>query len=87
MTKDILNRFNELPLEKKAVLVSSYGMWLLCVHTPDGKYTVCLYSLESTIIEVFVNKKTQLIDQIWMPSYQELDCYMKNININSLMVS
>jgi hypothetical protein len=84
VTKEARNKFNYLSLEDKASLLSGYAHHLECMDTPDGKYFINIYELNAVYIEVFYNTRTKTIDQIWMPSYDELDCYLKQISIRSL---
>lgn len=85
-SRETRNRFNYLSLPDKAALVDGYGHHVISIASPDGKYDVRLYEIDCVYVEVFYNLHTRMVDQIWMPSYWEMDAYASNVSIKDLYV-
>lgn len=83
-SKEVRNRFNYRSLDDKASLVTNYGHHLAIFTANHGKYTINLYHIDNFFVEVFYNTGTKRIDQIWMPSFKELDDYMGSISLQYL---
>lgn len=86
MEKETRSNFNDLSLHDKAILIEGFAHPLIAILTPDTKYVVNILEIEGRFVEIFCNNKTEQIDYIWMPSYQELDCYLRYISISDLKI-
>jgi hypothetical protein len=81
-TREDIAAFNSFSLQEKAQLMTTFAaVYLMDVETACGVYTVNIYDLAGSFIEVFYNKKTKQVDQIWMPTYEEIDCYLSYIKL------
>ena len=82
--KEARDRFNHMSLFDKAKILSGYCHLIWRVDNVERKYNVLVYELNGTFIEAFVNIHTRDVDEIWMPSYQELNSYLSHISIKDL---
>ena len=73
-------RFNRLSSSAREVLVYRYGLFLMCSHT--DYYRVDLYALRNQFVEVWWNKNTRLIDNIYIPTLHEMELHTDRINIS-----
>lgn len=74
---DVAHRFNNLSMEKKSSLLNSYGHWVWCI---DYKYYhVTLYEIKGQLIEVWYDLRSDVIWQIRIPEYKDLDIHLQCI--------
>lgn len=73
-------RFNHLSSAAREVLVYKYGEFLMRSNTEY--YRVDLYALRNQMVEVWWNRNTRLIENIYIPTLEEMDLHTDRINIS-----
>ena len=74
------NKFNDLTLPDKALIIAEYGIFISQQQYYD--YRVHLYSLHRNFVEVFYNCLTRHIERITlMTDLRDIDKYLVNITL------
>jgi hypothetical protein len=76
-------KFNHLPLDSKATLVTGYGHFLLSFVL--DRITVALYEIEGEFVVVYYDSNVQQVTHIWMLTYLDMDEFVEYIDIESLL--
>ena len=77
-----LNSFNNLSLPDRASLIGEYGKLLTSMEYYGVR--VYLFSLNSSLVEIFENVETRQITEITIATYDALDKYLSRILIGNL---
>jgi hypothetical protein len=75
--------FDKLDLQHKILMIESAGELLMQITY--FQYYIGLYSLNRQLVEVYFNTTSKEFVNILSVNYQELDKYIKHIDINSLI--
>jgi len=74
------NKFNDLPLDEKVLIISEYAKFLLTVEIIG--YRMHLYSLNHNYVEVRHSLLSREVETISIIGYKELDKYLNRISLN-----
>lgn len=74
------NKFNDLPLQEKVLIISEYAEFLMTVEVIG--YRIHLYSLNSHFVEAHHNLSTREVDKILITSYADLDRFLARVTVN-----
>lgn len=74
------NKFNDLPLDEKVLIVSEYAKFLMTLEIIG--YRIHLYSLNNNFVEVHHNLASREVERITIIDFSALDKYLNRINVN-----
>jgi hypothetical protein len=77
-----MGAFDKLDLSHKILMIESAGE--LIMQITYFQYYIGLYSLDKSLVEVYFNTSTKEFVNILSINYQELDKYIKHIDIASI---
>lgn len=75
-------RFNSSPLTTRAAIVHEYAQYI--DHFIEPGYYYHLYALNSSFIMVVYSIETEMIADIWIMDYFEIECFAERVNIDDV---
>ena len=78
-----MEAFDKLDLERKILIIESSGE--LIMQITYFQYYIGLYTLDRELVEVYFNTTSKQFVNILSVSYNELDKYIKHIDIQGLV--
>lgn len=75
-------KFNNLTLQEKSNLITSYGKTLW--FTDYNEFRISVFELEGEIVEVWYHVYQRTIRQIRIPNYEQLDIHLHCVQLQDL---